>query len=493
MLSVLNNRDALMTENTSTSSRRAFVLDTNILIHDPQAIFAFEEHDVVIPMTVLEELDRIKDSPKHRDIQREARFAIQLIDGVLNGASAEEYQSGVSLGAEMGSLSVVNDYDDSVKSAGNLKQDVPDNNIITAALYVQNERSEFETVLVTKDLNARLKAKCAGVKFVEDYKSDQLIEDADMMTPGYIKVEDGFLSSGFTHVDSRNNAVKKGTEITLLRSELPEELAEQLFLNCYLYNNRDTFRVLSITEEQVIVMQKPVAQLMNLEAFGVKPRCVKQAMAMESLLDPDISLVIISGGAGSGKTLLSMCSALSQSRLGENKLYDKIIVSRVAVEMSEPIGFLPGTEEEKMTPWLAAFTDTLEVLCDMDTTGHTEDKMSDSEATNTTMKYITEKANIQFKSINYMRGRNLTRTFAIFDEMQNGSAHQLKTLVTRIGEGSKCVVLGNVGQIDARYLTPKNCAITYATERFKPFDGSSSMILEGSVRSKLAAFAEENL
>lgn len=482
-----------MTVNTSTSARRAFVLDTNILIHDPQAIFAFQEHDVVIPMTVLEELDRIKDSPKHRDIQREARFAIQLIDGVLNGASAEEYQSGVAIGDDMGNLRVVNDYDEEVVSAGSLKKDVPDNNIISAALYVQEQNQDLETVLVTKDLNARLKAKCAGVKFVEDYKSDQVIDDADMMTQGYIEVENDFLNSGFTQVESKNNSAKKGTEITFLRSELPEDLVEELFLNCYMYNDKDTFRVLDVTEEHVKVMQKPVAQLMNLEAFGIKPRSIKQAMAMESLLDPDITLVMISGKSGSGKTLLALAAALGQSRAGDTKLYDRIIVSRVAVEMSEPIGFLPGTEEEKMAPWLAAFTDTLEVLCKMDTTGHTEDKMSDGEATKTTMKFISEKANIQFKSVNFMRGRSIQTGFVILDEMQNATAHQLKTLVTRIGEGSKCVVLGNVGQIDARYLTPQNCAITYGTERFKSFDGSASITLEGSVRSKLAAFAEENL
>lgn len=212
----LYKKDALMTENTPTPSRRAFVLDTNILIHDPQAIFSFQEHDVVVPMTVLEELDRIKDSPKHRDIQREARFAIQLIDGILNGASAEEYQSGVDIGDGLGKLSVVNDYDSEVLAVSNLKSGVPDNNIITAALYVQRNKADLETVLVTKDLNARLKAKCAGVKFVEDYKSDQLIDDADMMTPGYIKVKDGFLDSDFTTVGTQFNREKKGRKLPLM-------------------------------------------------------------------------------------------------------------------------------------------------------------------------------------------------------------------------------------------------------------------------------------
>lgn len=486
-------KDALMTEKKLTPSRRVFVLDTNILIHDPQAIFSFEEHDVVVPMTVLEELDRIKDSPKHRDIQREARFAIQLIDSILNGASAEEYQSGVDIDVGLGKLSVVNDYDSEVLAVGNLKSGVPDNNIITAALYVQKRKSDLETVLVTKDLNARLKAKCAGVKFVEDYKSDQLIDDADMMTPGYIKVKDNFIDDGFTTVSTKFNREKKGTEIVLGISELDEELVDQLFLNCYLFNSADTYRVMSIDTESVTFMHKPVSQLMNLKAFGISPRSVKQAMAMESLLDPDISLVMISGKAGSGKTLLALSAGLEQSSVGENKLYDKIIVSRVAVEMSEPIGFLPGDESQKMAPWLAAFADTLEVLCKVDTTGHSDDKFSDDEGTSSSIGYITQKANIQYKSVNFMRGRSLQSSYLILDEMQNATAHQLKTLITRIGEGSKCIVLGNVGQIDARYLTPQNCAITYGTERFKKFDGSTSIILEGSVRSKLAAFAEENL
>lgn len=202
-------------------------------------------------------------------------------------------------------------------------------------------------------------------------------------------------------------------------------------------------------------------------------------MALQALLDPDIDLVILTGPAGCGKTLLAMAAALEL--VVERNRYDKVIVTRNTPEIAESIGFLPGTEEEKMMPWLAAITDTLEVLHknDVNPTG--------------SMNYIMEKANIQFKSINFMRGRSIQNSIVLLDECQNLTASQIKTMITRMGEGTKLICCGNLAQIDSNYLTAVTSGLTYIVERFKDFEGSANVYLNGVVRSRLAEYAEEHL
>ena len=202
-------------------------------------------------------------------------------------------------------------------------------------------------------------------------------------------------------------------------------------------------------------------------------------MALHALLDPHIDLVVLTGPAGSGKTLLALAAALEM--VVERNMYDKIIVTRSTPEIAESIGFLPGTEEEKMLPWLAAITDSLEVL-------HKHD-----ENTKGSMNYIMEKANIQYKSVNFMRGRSIQNSIVILDESQNLTASQLKTIITRCGEGTKIIVGGNLAQIDSNYLSAVTSGLTYLVEKFKYFSGSATINLDGVVRSRLASFAEENL
>ncbi|MDR9828280.1 PhoH family protein [Vibrio sp. FNV 38] len=455
------------------TDRKLFVLDTNILLHEPFAIFSFQEHDVVIPMTVLEELDRIKDSK--RDVARDARVAIRALEDLFRDATPDQISEGIPITREQlqsGTIAILADYElqETIKA---FADKAGDNRILNATLYLQNKRSPREVVLVTKDINMRLRAKGAGVRFVEDYRTDQLIDDVQYLTKGFQQCEGSFWQS-IEQVESRTLGGK-----TL--HTLPRDPFEPTFINQYLIDKESDFagRVEDICPETVTIKDLSRERMMSRRAWGITPKNIYQGMAIDALLDPDIDLVILTGAAGSGKTLLAMASALEQSI--ERSMFDKIIVTRNTPDIGESIGFLPGSEEEKMLPWLAAVTDTLEAL-------HKHDHCTDGS-----LKYICDKANIQFKSINFMRGRSIQNAFVLLDECQNLTASQIKTIITRCGEGTKIVCSGNLAQIDSPYLTPVTSGLTYMVERFKNFEGSANIHLNGVVRSRLAEFAEENL
>lgn len=455
------------------TDRKLFVLDTNILLHEPFAIFSFQEHDVVIPMTVLEELDRIKDSK--RDVARDARVAIRALEDLFRDATPDQISEGIPITREQlqsGTIAILADYElqETIKA---FADKAGDNRILNATLYLQNKRSPREVVLVTKDINMRLRAKGAGVRFVEDYRTDQLIDDVQYLTKGFQQCEGSFWQS-IEQVESRTLGGK-----TL--HTLPRDPFEPTFINQYLIDEESDFagRVEDICPETVTIKDLSRERMMSRRAWGITPKNIYQGMAIDALLDPDIDLVILTGAAGSGKTLLAMASALEQSI--ERSMFDKIIVTRNTPDIGESIGFLPGSEEEKMLPWLAAVTDTLEAL-------HKHDHCTDGS-----LKYICDKANIQFKSINFMRGRSIQNAFVLLDECQNLTASQIKTIITRCGEGTKIVCSGNLAQIDSPYLTPVTSGLTYMVERFKNFEGSANIHLNGVVRSRLAEFAEENL
>ena len=340
-------------------------------------------------------------------------------------------------------------------------------------LYLQNKRAPREVVLITKDINMRLRAKGAGVRFVEDYRTDQLIDDVQYLTKGFQQIEGDFWSN-IEEVESKN--LGGHTFHTLDR-----EPFEPTYINQYVIDEESDFagRVEEITPEKVTLKDLSRERMMHRRAWDITPKNIYQGMALDALLDPDIDLVILTGAAGSGKTLLAMASALEQTI--EHGMFDKIIVTRNTPDIGESIGFLPGSEEEKMLPWLAAVTDTLEAL-------HKHDHCTEGS-----LKYICDKANIQFKSINFMRGRSIQNAFVLLDECQNLTASQIKTIITRCGEGTKIVCSGNLAQIDSHYLTPVTSGLTYMVERFKNFEGSANVHLNGVVRSRLAEFAEENL
>lgn len=452
-----------------------YVLDTNILLHEPLAFLNFQEHNVIIPMVVLEELDNIKD--RQKDVSRDARVAIRALEDALHEATPEQITAGVPLNRvsgehqAQGHLSIFPDFQLRQHEAA-MSLNENDHRIIQTALELQRTRNE-PVVLVTKDINMRLKAKGAGVKRVEDYRTDQLIDDIKFLAKGF----DQFSGDFWQHVSNvRSEQDGRDTYHYVAREHVPSA-----YPNEYLLDETDTFaaRVESYTDEQVKIQDLGRERLMSQRAWGISPKNIYQAMGLNALLDPTLDLVILTGPAGCGKTILAMAAALEQ--VVEQGLYEKIIVTRNTPEIAESIGFLPGTEEEKMAPWLAAITDSLEVL-------HKSDEHAESS-----LDYTMKKANIQFKSINFMRGRSIQNAIVLLDEAQNLTASQLKTIITRCGAGTKIICSGNLAQIDSYYLTALTSGLTYIVERFKNYHGSATVNLNGVVRSSLAQYAEENL
>ncbi|RUO31053.1 PhoH family protein [Aliidiomarina soli] len=459
----------------SETGVKHYVLDTNILLHEPLAFLNFQEHNVIIPMVVLEELDNIKD--RNKDVSRDARVAIRALEDALHEATPEQITAGVPLTRvsgehqAQGHLSIFPDFQLRQNESEMLLNE-NDHRIIQTALELQKQRSG-PVVLVTKDINMRLKAKGAGVKRVEDYRTDQLIDDIKFLAKGFYQFPGDFWSQ-VTDVKSEQDGRDTYHYI-------PRDLFPGAYPNEYLIDETDSFaaRIESYTDTLVKIQDLSRERLMSQRAWGISAKNIYQAMGLNALLDPTIDLVILTGPAGCGKTLLALATALEQ--VVEKGMYEKIIVTRSTPEIGESIGFLPGTEEEKMAPWLAAITDSLEVL-------HKSDEHAESS-----LDYTMRKANIQFKSINFMRGRSIQNAIVILDEAQNLTASQLKTIITRCGAGTKIICSGNLAQIDSYYLTALTSGLTYLVERFKNYHGSATVNLNGVVRSSLAQYAEENL
>ena len=460
--------------------QKIYVLDTNVLLHDPTALAAFAEHHVVIPMTVLEELDHIKDR-RDKSVSREARIAIQMIDKVVGTASPQDIQAGVeipgtTLEGALGTLGIYPDQliqdDGDIPFLDATEDQANDNRIINVALRLQAENPKVFVCLVTKDINMRIKAKGSGLQHVEDYRHDRVLDDIDLLATGYEHIEGDFWSS-VTDVDT----VREG-EVTLHR--LPRANLPQAYPNEFVYDDEAFLAYVSrLDNDHAYLRVDSRDNLMNQRFWGLAPRNLEQAMAMRLLDDDNIDMTVLTGPAGSGKTLLALAYGLHA--ILEQKKFSKLIVARSTPPMAEDIGFLPGTEEEKMAPWLAAFDDNLEIL-------HGGDECSGGS-----IEYVKERANIQFKSLNFMRGRSFNNAYIIIDEAQGLTQFQLKSIISRVGADSKIVVLGNLAQIDNKYISPLTSGLTYLVEKTKAYPHAGMMFINGIVRSRLAAFAEENL
>ncbi|MDA8752687.1 PhoH family protein [Halieaceae bacterium] len=478
----MESGSALRVEKTTLKPviKKTYVLDTNVLLHDPTAVTAFNEHHVVIPMTVLEELDHIKDRHE-KTVSREARIAINMIDKVVDSATPQQIQEGVEvpgtgLDGLHGTLAIYPDQllsdDSDVPYLDDTQAQANDNRIINVALKLQAMNPTEFVCLVTKDINMRIKAKGSGLLHVEDYRRDRVLDDIDLLARGYEHVEGDFWST-ISEVDT----LREG-DCTLHR--IPRKSLPLAYPNMFLYDDQEFMAfVKRMDSEYVYLRCDSRDSLMNRRFWGLAPRNLEQAMAMSLLDDDNVDMAVMTGPAGSGKTLLALSYGLHA--ILEQKKYSKLIVARSTPPIAEDIGFLPGTEEEKMAPWLAAFDDNLEILHGTD------------ESCHGSIDYVKERANIQFKSLNFMRGRSFNNAYIIIDESQGLTQFQLKSIISRVGADSKIVVLGNLAQIDNKYISPLTSGLTYLVEKSKSYPHAGIMHVNGIVRSRLAAFAEENL
>jgi PhoH-like ATPase len=465
--------DAVKVLNHPDTQPIFYVLDTNVLIHDPNALLNFEEHHVVIPMTVLEELDRLKSGKQAH--AADCRQAIRAIDHILGTASPGEIEKGVPIkrgdkGNPQGKLSILmNQFPENITT---LPSNHNDNKIINDISALKHNHPDQRAVLVTKDINMRLKAKGCGIES-QDYQNDQLVSDVKLLDKGYIEFDGSFWDL-IEEVQSERRERRTYHHIRKI-----DEL-KKAYPNQYIIDNQGLVaRISQVMEDSLTLLHLDHHKLMEQEAWGLQPRDIYQAMSLDLLLDPDIHFVSLTGAAGSGKTILALAAAIEMTV--NTRKYRRIIATRSTQGLDEDIGYLPGTEKEKMEPWLGAITDNLEAL-------HYND-----EDCSGSVDYVLNKVPLHFKSLNYIRGRSFQQSLIIIDESQNLTPHQIKTIVTRAGNGSKVICLGNLAQIDTPYLNATSSGLTYLTERFKAFELGGHILLQGVPRSLLAEYAEANL
>jgi PhoH-like ATPase len=462
---------------------RIFVLDTNVLMHDPTAIFRFEEHDVFIPMIVLEELDAGKKglSEAARNVRQVSRFLDELM------ASANKTQ--IDKGLALPSAGPANGHKKRSSGrlffqtkvlSGGLPATLPghgaDNAILGQTLALQREHADARVTLVSKDINLRIKASIIGVQ-AEDYYSDKTIEDADLLYTGTLELPGNFWEKHGKNMHSWQEHAR-----SFYRVQGP--MVRDWHTNQFLYQKDSNgleaiVRRIDSNGAMLEVVRDYRSERHGI--WGITARNREQNFALNLLLDPEIDFVTILGPAGTGKTLLTLAAGLMQTL--ESNRYSEIIMTRVTIPLGEDIGFLPGTEEEKMEPWMGALMDNLEVL-----THSQEGGNWGRAATNDLLRN-----RIKIRSLNFMRGRTFLNRFLILDEAQNLTPKQMKALVTRAGPGTKLVCLGNIAQIDTPYLTETTSGLTYVVNRFSGWAHAGHVTLTRGERSRLADYASENL
>lgn len=464
-----------------TRSKRIYVLDTNVLMHDPTALFKFEEHDVFLPMQVIEELDNAKKGTS--EASRNARQVSRFLNELIEGHDIGQIAAGVPLmrphglqlrGAQSaGRLRFQTSEFDSARRFGAV---MPDNQILGAILALQASHPDAPVVFVSKDVNLRIKASIAGI-VSEDYENDRALDDFSLLYTGATELPADFWQR---HGKELRSWTEKGRTFYEIARTNDEDWHPNQFL--YLPGDEEAeMKVARLTDDRVVLQIVDDFRHHQHSVWGISARNREQNFALNALMDPEIDFVTLLGTAGTGKTLLALAAGLAQTM--DQQRYREIIMTRATVSVGEDIGFLPGTEEEKMTPWMGALTDNLEVL-----THNQEGGSWGRAATNDLLA-----SRIKIRSLNFMRGRTFLSRWLILDEAQNLTPKQMKTLVTRAGPGTKIVCLGNVEQIDTPYLTETTSGLTYAVDRFKNWEHSAHITLRRGERSRLADYASEAL
>lgn len=461
-----------------------FVLDTNVLMHDPTSLFRFAEHDVYLPMITLEELDNHKKGMT--EVARNARQVSRDLDALaasMGGRDASGMSEGLSLNrtghreAE-GKLFFQTNLVNVTLPAG-LPQGKADNQILGVVQALREQQPGREVVLVSKDINMRIKARALGLP-AEDYFNDKTLEDGDLLYTGVLPLPADFWDR---HGKTMESWQQGGHTFYRISGPLVPVLLVNQFVFLEAPGAAPLYaKVTEITGKTAVLKTLREYTHTKNAVWGVTARNREQNFALNLLMDPECDFITLTGTAGTGKTLMTLAAGLSQ--VMDDRRYTEIIVTRVTVPVGEDIGFLPGTEEEKMGPWMGALDDNLEVLSRGDGGGGEWGRA----ATNDLVR-----SKIKIKSLNFMRGRTFLNKFVIIDEAQNLTPKQMKTLITRAGPGTKIVCLGNLAQIDTPYLTEGSSGLTYAVDRFKGWPHSGHVTLARGERSRLADFASEVL
>jgi PhoH-like ATPase len=465
---------------------KLFVLDTNVLMHDPTSLFRFEEHDIYLPMVTLEELDNHKKGMT--EVARNARQISRSLDALISDIAEDAIDQGILLSKlgnkdAKGRLFFQTKLQNAVLPEG-LPEGKADNQILGVVRALDMQYPERPVVLVSKDINMRIKARAIGLP-AEDYFNDHVLEDTDLLYSGIQQLPDDFWNKHSKGMESWQEN-KHGTGYTYYRVTGPAVLS--MLVNQFIFiepkNGEPAFygQVTQINGKTAVLQTLRDYGHAKNSVWGITARNREQNFALNLLMNPECDFVTLLGQAGTGKTLLALAAGLAQ--VLETKTYNEIIVTRVTVPVGEDIGFLPGTEEEKMGPWMGAFDDNLEVLNKSDSEGGEWGRAATQDLI---------RSRIKIKSLNFMRGRTFVNKFLIIDEAQNLTPKQVKTLVTRAGPGTKIICLGNIAQIDTPYLTEGSSGLTYVVDRFKGWSHSGHVTLARGERSRLADHASEVL
>lgn len=458
------------------SSEKLFILDTNILMHDPTAIFRFHEHDIFLPMVVLEELDKYKTGLS--EVSRNVRQTNRTLDDLLSNHHPENISDGIPLHSTinpaLGRLFLQTDLLDDVPPRL-LPGQKADNHILGVALSLQKKYPDKEIIIVSKDINLRIKATILGI-LAEDYYNDKVLDDVNLLHSGMHLLPSNFWDSNSENVEAWQVQNQIYYKIAGLNTE-------NWCPNDCMLSEDDSFKAImkEVKDNEIIIKLAKDYTIEKNAVWGIMAKNNEQNFALNLLLDPEIDFVTLQGPAGTGKTLLTIAAGLTQ--VFDHTLYNEIIMTRVTIPVGEDIGFLPGTEEEKMTPWMGALMDNLEVLHSRQDGGAfgrvaTEDLLRNK---------------IKIRSLNFMRGRTFLKRFIIIDEAQNLTSKQIKTLITRAGPGSKIVCLGDIKQIDTPYLTETNSGLTFAVHRMREWEHSAHITLSRGERSRLAQYAAQQM
>jgi PhoH-like ATPase len=461
---------------------RIFVLDSSVLMHDPAALFRFQEHNLYVPMVVLEELDNGKKGIS--EVARNARQVSRFLDELVSKNKQLNIEEGLPLDSmayagnghsASGKLFFQTRHSET-KLPPSLAGHKADNSILAATIALQELYPDRSITLVSKDINLRVKARALNIA-AEDFYSDQVLNDVNLLPTGIAQLPEDFWESHGKEMESWQTEGRTYYRVSgpLAAGWLPGQ--------CLHLENASDFQAIvrRIEKQEAVIELATNFRNPKHSVWGITARNLGQNFALNFLMDPDIDFVTLMGNAGTGKTLLTLAAGLAQT-LDSNR-YREIIMTRVTVPVGEDIGFLPGTEEEKMTPWMGALMDNLEVL-----TGGEHGGSWEREATNDLLR-----SKIKIRSVNFMRGRTFVNRFVIIDEAQNLTAKQMKTLITRAGPGTKMICLGNVAQIDTPYLTETTSGLTYIVDRFKFWEHSGHVTLQRGERSRLADYAAEVL